>query len=241
MHQIFIWAFLQEKKVLKRERLVVDWLTFIQQDAHAIYLVGDLFDFWFEYKKVVPKGFVRLLGKLAELKDKGIDIHIFTGNHDVWMRDYFTEELGIPIHRSPIKVELGGKKFLIGHGDGLGPADKGYKALKKIFTNPVCKWAFRQLHPDLGIRLANYWSQKNRFLQGTEEEEFLGEEKEWLIIYAKEVLKTEHIDYFIFGHRHLPIKHNINEKSKYINLGEWFNYNSYAVFDGKDVSLQYFK
>ena len=224
-----------------RERQIVRWLEQIRHDAAAIYLVGDLFDFWFEYNTVVPKGFVRLLGKLAELRDAGISIYVFIGNHDMWMFDYFEKELNIPVYRAPIVHTIEGKTFMIGHGDGLGPGDRSYKFIKKVFSNPLCQWLFARLHPNFGIRLARFWSGKSR-KANTEEDQFLGAKREWLIQYAESQLAREEIDYFIFGHRHLPIDYMLsNNKSRYINLGEWMHYNSYAVFDGKDVQLQFFE
>jgi UDP-2,3-diacylglucosamine hydrolase len=224
----------------QREQILVRWLETIRQDAEAIYLVGDLFDFWFEYRTVVPKGHVRLLGKLAELRDRGIPIYFFTGNHDMWIFRYFEEELDIPTYRKPVVREIGGKKFMIGHGDGLGPGDHGYKFLKRVFANPFCQWLFERLHPNLGISIARFWSGKSR--AGQAEEQFLGEEKEWLIQYANEVLEKEYFDYFIFGHRHLPIDHTLkNGKSRYINLGEWLYQYTYAVFDGEDLYLRNFE
>jgi UDP-2,3-diacylglucosamine hydrolase len=184
---------------------------------------------------------VRILGKLAELTDSGIAVHFFVGNHDMWMRNYFQTELNIPVYFEPKTFVFNGKKFLIGHGDGLGPGDKGYKAMKKVFRNPACQWLFGVLPPYLGIGLANYFSRKSRAKTGHVDEVFLGEENEWLIIYSKELLKKEHFDYFIFGHRHLPIDIQIADSSRYINLGEWIKYNSYAVFDGEVISLQYYK
>ncbi len=224
-----------------REAQIVRWLDTIRQDAEAIYLVGDLFDFWFEYSSVVPKGYVRLLGKLAELRDAGIPVFVFTGNHDMWMFDYFEKELDIPVFRQPIIRDIGGRKFMIGHGDGLGPGDRGYKLIKKVFSNRLCQWLFARLHPNFGIALARFWSGRSR-ASNTEEGHFLGEKREWLINYAHEVLKEQPIDFFIFGHRHLPIDYMLNnEKSRYINLGEWMHYNSYAVFDGTDLQLQFFE
>lgn len=226
---------------LKREKLIVKFLEEISQDCEELYLMGDVFDFWFEYKNSVPKGYVRLLGKLAELSDSGITIHWFTGNHDMWMFDYLEKEIGTTIYQSPITKEYNGKKFYLGHGDGLGPGDKGYKFIKKIFANPVCQWLFARLHPNFGISMAQYWSKKSRIANGVKDEKFDGEEKEWLVIYSKKILKKEHFDYFIFGHRHLPLNIKLNDKSRYINTGEWVNYNSYAVFDGKDLELKYYK
>lgn len=223
-----------------REQRFIAWLESIEKDAEALYLVGDVFDFWFEYKTVVPKGYIRLLGKLASMSDSGIDIHFFTGNHDMWAFEYFEEELGITMHRKPIRTEWNDKKFLIGHGDGLGPGDRSYKSLKLFFSSRICQWAFRWIHPDIGIRIANFFSRSSRQQQGDKEKEFLGEEKEWLLQYCKRKLKSEHVDYFIFGHRHLALDVELNENSRYINLGDWIRFNSYAVFDGKDLKLEYF-
>ena len=225
----------------EREAQIVRWLDMIKQDAEELYLVGDIFDFWFEYSTVVPKGYIRLLGKLAALRELGIKIYFFTGNHDMWMFRYFEEELTIPIYRQSIIRELKGKKFFIGHGDGLGPGDHGYKMLKKIFANPICQWLFERLHPNFGMRLASFWSGKSRksqvAIQG-----FMGEEKEWLLIYANEKSKTVDADYFIFGHRHLPIDYTLkNKKARYINLGEWMFANSYAVFDGNKLEVKFFE
>ena len=221
----------------KREDRLVRFLQEARKDAAVIFIVGDIFDFWFEYKTVVPKGFVRLLGTLAQMSDEGIQLHIFTGNHDLWMQDYLANELNAKVYFEPQQFTIQNKQFLIGHGDGLGPGDAGYKRLKKIFTNPVCQWLFRWLHPDAGIQLANYFSQKSRAKTGNSDEVFLGEDKEWLILYTKEKAKTMAMDYFIFGHRHFAIDFKINEKSRYINLGDWIRLNTYAVFDGATMKL----
>jgi len=227
------------EKSLEREKRIVRWLDEIKQDAEEIYLMGDMFDFWFEYKHVVPKGFVRLLGKIAEITDSGIPVTFFTGNHDMWMFDFFPKELGVKLYREPIVREYNGKKFFLGHGDGLGPGDRGYKFIKKVFANPVCQWLFARLHPNFAMGMAHYWSKKSRLANGTSDEKFTGEENEWLIVYAKEVLKQQHYDYFIFGHRHLPLDINLGN-SRYINLGEWIKYNTYAVFDGVNLELKSF-
>lgn len=222
---------------LEREKLIVKWLGEVRKDAEEIYLMGDIFDFWFEYGTAVPKGFVRLQGKIAEITDSGIPVHFFTGNHDMWMFDYFPKELGVTIYREPIRREYNGRKFYIGHGDGLGPGDKGYKFIKKVFASPLCQWLFARLHPNLGIRMAHYWSRKSRIANGAKDEQYHGDDKEWLAIHSREILKKEHFDYFIFGHRHLPLDIKLSDKSRYINLGEWVNYNSYAVFDGEKLEL----
>lgn len=226
---------------LQREKLLVEWLDEIKIDAQELFLVGDVFDFWFEYKTAVPKGFVRLLGKLAEISDAGIPIHYFTGNHDMWVFDYLPKEIGLTIYRGNLEREFNGKKFLIGHGDGLGPGDRGYKFIKKVFANPVCQWLFARLHPNFGIRLANFWSGKSRMHTGSSDEKFLGNDKEWLVIYCKEILQKQSFDYFIFGHRHLPLDIQLTVNSRYINLGEWMNYRSFAVFDGEKMELKYFR
>jgi UDP-2,3-diacylglucosamine hydrolase len=226
---------------LPREKLFVQWLDQIKTDAEAVFLLGDLFDFWFEYKQVVPKGFVRVLGKLAELRDSGIPVYFFVGNHDLWMRDYFEKELNIPVYRKPQEFEFHGKKFLLGHGDGLGPGDKGYKRMKKLFSNPFCQWLFRWLHPDIGVRLGHYMSVKNKLISGDEDVKFLGEEGEWLVQYAKRKLQSKHYDYFIFGHRHFPMEIKIAENSTYFNLGDWISHYTYGVFDGNTFELKKFQ
>ncbi|SJZ62145.1 UDP-2,3-diacylglucosamine diphosphatase [Sediminibacterium ginsengisoli] len=222
---------------LVREKKVVAFLESIRHDAEEIFIVGDIFDFWYEYRKVVPKGYVRLLGKLADLSDSGIRIHVFIGNHDMWMRGYFEEEMNIPVYYEPKEFQWNGKQFLIGHGDGLGPGDHGYKFLKKIFRNPLCQWLFGQLHPTWGIGLANYFSRKSREKTGNADAHFLGAENEWLIVYSREVLETKHYDYFVFGHRHYPIDYRLSDTSRYINLGDWIRNFTYATFDGSDMQL----
>ncbi|WP_242923279.1 UDP-2,3-diacylglucosamine diphosphatase [Pontibacter liquoris] len=223
-----------------REQKIVRWLEQVRPDAAAIYLVGDIFDFWFEYKHAIPKGFVRLQGKLAEITDAGIPVFFFTGNHDMWMFDYFPRELNIPIVRQPVSTMYGGKTFYIGHGDGLGPGDHTYKLLKKVFNNKACQWLFARIHPNLGIGVANVWSRKSRISNIKKDEAFLGED-EWLIQYCNEVEADRHHDYYIFGHRHLPLDLPIGSDSRYINLGEWVNYCTYAVFDGETLKLETFE
>jgi UDP-2,3-diacylglucosamine hydrolase len=222
---------------LEREKKVVAFLSSIQHDACEVFIDGDIFDFWYEYKTVVPKGYVRLLGKLAELTDIGIKVHVFTGNHDMWMSGYFEKELNIPVYHQPKIFEWNNKRFYIGHGDGLGPGDHGFKFIKKIFRNRLCQWMFGQLHPSWGMGLANYFSRKSREKTGSSDEEFFGEE-EWLIIYCREMLAKEHFDYFIFGHRHLPFDYALSDKSHYINLGDWIRYFTYATFDGNKAELK---
>jgi len=225
----------------KREDKIIRWLDTIKDEAAAIFLVGDIFDFWFEYDKVIPKGFIRFLGKIANLRDKGIPIVFFTGNHDLWMNDYFTEELDIPVYLHPLQVEINQKNFLIGHGDGLGPGDRKYKVLKSIFTNKTCQWLFKWVHPDIGIRIAQKWSGNSRITNQKKQEDFFKGEEEWLWQYCKKVEQQMHFDYYIFGHRHLPLELPVGANSKYINLGEWVSQYTYGVFDGSSFELKNYK
>ncbi len=221
-----------------RERAIINWLDSIRPDAAALFLVGDIFDFWFEYRRAVPKGFVRLLGKLAELADAGLRIELFTGNHDLWMADYFPAELGIPVHHGPRRYQIGKKTFLVGHGDGLGPGDHTYKLLKRVFENRAGQWLFRALHPDMGIGLALLWSRRSRISNDHKgEDQFLGEDREWLWQYCHEIEQTQHHDYYVFGHRHLPLDLAVTPQSRYINLGEWVKARTYAVFDNDQLSI----
>ena len=222
---------------LVREKMTVNWLDMASKDAKEIYLMGDLFDFWFEYKHSIPKGFTRFLGKLAEIIDNGTPVHVFTGNHDMWMFGYLEKEIGVSIIRHPIDIEVNGKLFHLAHGDGLGPGDQGYKFIKKVFANKICQWLFARIHPNTGIGIANFWSRRSR-MQEKQIPEFLGEDKEWLIQYCKQKLAEKKYDYFVFGHRHLPIEHDFNNGSKYINLGDWINHNTYAVFSNDDLELK---
>lgn len=223
---------------LERERKILRFLESARHDAAEIFLLGDMFDFWYEYKKAVPRNFVRILGKLGELTDQGIRIHFFVGNHDMWMKGYFEQELNIQTYHKPQTFEYNGKRFYMAHGDGLGPGDKGYKLLKKVFRSPLCNWLFGWLHPNLGIGIANYFSRKSREKTGSIDSQWMGEENEWLVIHSKEVLTREHFDYFIYGHRHFPIDLPLTKDSRYINLGDWITNFTYAVFDGNELSLK---
>jgi UDP-2,3-diacylglucosamine hydrolase len=222
---------------LKREDIIVKWLNDVSADADEIILLGDIFDFWFEYKTVIPKGFSRLAGTLAALSDKGIRLRIFTGNHDLWMKDYFTHEFNAVIHKKPVFLNFGNKTFYLAHGDGLGPGDYGYKFINMIFRCRLCQWLFRWLHPDIGIRFANFCSRISRSAEGKYSKMFL-EEKEWLVIHSRKILSNNNnIDYLIYGHRHYPIIYNLNERSKYVNLGDMITNFSYAAFDGSEITL----
>jgi UDP-2,3-diacylglucosamine hydrolase len=228
----------------EREQAVLRWLEYASTDAQAIFLLGDLFDFWFEYRKVVPKGFVRFLGKLAALREAGIECYVFSGNHDLWLDTYFPQELDIPIFQQPTRLEVRTDapthpvvSFLIGHGDGLGPGDWAYRrVLKPIFTNRFLQWAFRWLHPDVGVWLAHQWSSQSRLSKGLSQE-FRSEETEWIFQFCKSVEFRQHHDYYVFGHRHLPLDLSIGPRSRYLNLGEWFHARTYGVYDGKKLGL----
>lgn len=224
----------------EREDALVRWLDSIKHDASELFLMGDVFDFWFEYATVVPKGYIRFLGKLAELTDLGIKLYLFKGNHDMWMFDYFEKELNATIISNEMVMERGGKKFYLHHGDGLGPGDAKYKVMKKFFRSRLCQWLFARVHPNLGVGIANYWSSNSRIANLKKENNKPGEQ-EWLVEYCQEVLKTEHYDFMIFGHRHLPLDIKLNQQTRYINLGEWVFVRTYAVFEHGDIRLHYFE
>ncbi len=224
-------------KSLEREKFLVKWLDRIYRDAAEIYLLGDVFDYWFEYRRVVPRGFTRFLGKIAEITDAGVKVHFFTGNHDVWMFGYLPDEIGVEVHHGPLVREYDGKKFFIAHGDGLGPGQTRYKILKGIFTSRVLQWLYARLHPNFATAFALGWSRRSRIAKGITTG-FLGEEKEHLIRYAKDMLGKEHYDYFVFGHRHLPLEYELPEGSRMVYLGDWIIHFSYAVWDGKGLELK---
>ncbi len=229
---------------LQREKKLVHWLEDIRNDAHEVYLMGDIFDFWFEYKSAVPKGYVRLLGKITELTDSGIPVYVFRGNHDIWAFKYLQKECGVKLYRKPLLKSFNGKAFLLTHGDGLGPGDNGYKFLKKVFEFPLNQWLFRWLHPDLGTRLGLFFSRRSRLANiAREQEEGYDRKNEDLPLwhYAKQ-MKQEYpeIDYFIFGHNHLMRKSALGENAAFVLLGDWISYFSYAVFDGETLQLQRF-
>lgn len=223
---------------LTREKQVVAWLEQVRHDAAAIYLLGDIFDFWFEYSFAIPRGFIRLQGKLADIRDSGIPVYLFTGNHDMWMFDYFPTELGIPVYRQPLELQCGNKRLLIGHGDGLGPGEPGYKILKAFFNSRICQWLFARIHPNLGMRIASFWSRKSRIANMRREEKFLGENREYLLIWCKFQEQHQHRDYYVFGHRHLPLDLEAGASSRYINIGEWVHQPHYGVFDGTTLELK---
>jgi len=229
----------QIEDLQKHERIFVSWLDSIKDNAEEIYLLGDIFDFWFEYKRAIPKGFSRFIGKLCELNDAGIPVHFFTGNHDIWIFDYLPAETGIIVHKKPLITEFDGFRFFIAHGDGLTRYETKLKIYKKVFNNKIAQWFFRWLHPDIGIKIAEIWSNQNR--KKNTKPEFKGVGNEWLILWANEMIKKEHYDYFIFGHRHIDKINILNEKSRLIYLGDWISLFSYGEWDGKDFKLKYFK
>ena len=222
---------------LAREKRIVAFLSEVEKDAAEIHILGDLFDMWFEYREVVPRGFVRLLGKIAEITDRGIPVHLYIGNHDMWIFDYLPKETGVIIHREEVPRTWNGQQFLIGHGDGLGPGDSGYKFMKGIFRNGFMQWCFARLHPNLGLGIAHFWSGRSKLKNYANDKKFLGAENEWLAIHCREVLKKDHYDWFIFGHRHLPLNLSVGPRSRYLNLGDWITYFTYAVFDGTTLRL----
>ncbi len=233
------------ERSLERERLLVVWLEQVKQDATAIYLMGDLFDFWFEYKTVIPKGYARLFGKLVEITDSGIEVHLFRGNHDLWAFDYLQTELGVILHRQGVITTLGNRKFFLSHGDGLGPGDNGYKFIKKVFENQVNQWLYRWIHPDVGTRLGSYFSRRSRLTKMLTEGQKLqrrnATEKEPMIIFSREMAANDpSIDYFIFGHVHFPEIYKLTDKAYCVILGDWVTRFTYAQFNGEVVELKHF-
>ncbi len=230
---------------LIREKKIVAWLEMVSIDASEIFLMGDIFDFWFEYKTVIPKGYVRLLGKIAELTDRGIPIHLFRGNHDVWAFDYLEKEAGVHLHRKPVVKEFDGKKLFLAHGDGFGPGDGGYKFLKKVFEFKPNQFLFKWLHPDIGARMGLYFSKKSRLANLSKEgkkETKIEPQDEMLYEYAKrKIIEYPDLDYLIFGHRHIPMQLKVNEKTEMLILGDWISHFSYGVFEDGKMSIRYFK
>lgn len=218
--------------------LFVDWLESIRSDASMLIILGDYFDFWFEYKKVVPKGFVRSLGALATFSDSGIPVHFFTGNHDIWAFDYLSEEVGMVLHKESATMELLGKKFFLSHGDDLGKKDFGYQLIKNFFHHPLAQWAFAKIHPDLSFRLAHYWSKKSRLSYKNGDIEIKSIESEEQYLFAKSIAEKEHFDYFVFGHRHIILNEAVAENSRLIVLGDWIRKFSYGIFDGNEFNIE---
>lgn len=222
----------------EREMAVCRWLDSIKADAHSLFLMGDIWDAWMEYKLVVPKGNTRFLGKLAELSDSGVQLFIFSGNHDLWMRDYFQQEFGAEVIHEHQTFQINDKIIRLGHGDGIGPGDKTYKFLKAFLRNPLCQWLYRQLHPDVGLRMARFFSErgdKHKY----ENLEFQGAEKEFQLQYANSLLEDNQYDFFIFGHRHIPNDIELHGGARYINLGDWLSYKTYVKFN-QNTSLETF-
>ena len=222
---------------LEREKKVVSWLNSISRDAREIYLLGDIFDFWWEYKLVVPRGFSRFLGTVATITDSGIPIHFFTGNHDMWVSDYLSDECGMTIHTKPVTEIFDGKKFHLAHGEGLGTKNTGYKILLSIFRNRPLRIMYSSLHPSIGVGIGHKWSLNSRLVKGTTIG-FLGDEQEDLIRYANVILEKENIDYFIFGHRHLAMTHTIKKEVEIVFLGDWIRNGSYAEWDGNTLNFK---
>jgi UDP-2,3-diacylglucosamine hydrolase len=222
---------------LEREKKIVGWLNSVAGDAKAIYLVGDIFDFWWEYKLVIPRGFTRFLGAISELTDSGIEVHFFTGNHDMWAGDYLSTECGMIVHTSPFTTDFNGKKFHLAHGEGLGTKSTGYKILLSIFRNRPLQIMYSALHPAIGVGIGHRWSRNSRLGKGITKE-FLGEENEDLIRYAKSVLEIDNIDYFIFGHRHLAMDYKLQPGTEIVFLGDWIKNGSYAEWDGNMLTFK---
>ena len=223
------------EKSLQREIKLVQFLEQARQDASVIYLMGDIFDFWYEYKSVVPRGFIRILGKITELCDSGLEVHYFTGNHDLWVYDYLPEETGVILHREPLITEIFGKTFYLAHGDGIDEKDRTFRFLKKIFTNSFLQWCFSRIHPNFAFALANKWSRYSHDQHGVPPFE---SEKEPFVLYARKYLMDQGIDYMVFGHRHCPVLYPLNDTTDLVMLGDWLSNFTIGIFDGKEFQLK---
>ena len=224
----------------ERELLFAHWLDSIKDTVAELYLMGDIFDFWWEYKKVAPRGFTRILGRIADLTDRGIPVHFFTGNHDVWVFDYLPEETGVILHREPLVTEIKGKTFFLAHGDGLDQSDKGYLFLKKLFTNKTLQWMFSRIHPNFGLSLAHKWSASSRLSKPDYEQEFMVN-RDGMYKFAVDFLKNTPVDFLVMGHRHQLVMEPMNEKATFVLLGDWISSFSYGVFDGEKFELKKYK
>lgn len=223
----------------QHELFLVSWLDMVKADATAIYMLGDMFDFWFEYSTVVPKGFVRFLGKLAQLSDQGIQLHFFTGNHDIWTFGYLETEIGLKVHRSSELLNIGNKRFFLGHGDGLYAEEKGFKILRKIFHSTLAQKLFSCIPPKLGQNFGYMWSKNNRLKVLHIENKFQGEDKETLVLFSKKYIKTHDVDFLVFGHRHIALDLELRNKKRMVILGDFVSIFSYAAFDGENLQLHY--
>jgi len=222
----------------EREVLICQWLQDIKTTAEKIYLVGDLFDYWYEYRRVIPRGNDLFKSTLLQLRREGIPIEIFTGNHDLWMGDYFEQDLDIRVHKNPITVQHHNKSIHIGHGDGLGPGDHGYKFLKSIFSNRLCQWAFSRLHPNFALAFMDFCSKLGDKNQ-TERDRFVSFDQEWLVQFVETNHKSLNCDYYLYGHRHIPIIYDLSTgNSTYYNIGEWMNQYTYGVLENGELSLK---
>lgn len=224
----------------ERELLLAQWLDEIKPNVAELYLMGDIFDFWYEYKKVAPRGFTRILGRIADITDSGIPVHLFAGNHDLWLKEYLTEEIGVTIHHEQMVKEIRGKKFFLAHGDGLDATDKGYLFLKKIFTNKFMKWMFSRIHPNFAFYLAHKWSSHSRLSKSDYQDNFIVNQ-DGMYKFAADFLKTNPIDYFVMGHRHRMVNEKMEGNANFILLGDWIGSFSYGIFDGEKFELKKYK
>ncbi len=237
----FHLGFPNDEESRVRELTIISWLDYIKPTCGELYLLGDVFDFWFEYKWVAPKGYIRLLAKLADFSESGIPVHIFSGNHDLWYGDYLTKEIGATIHTAPEIREYFGKRLFIHHGHALGKYDKGMVFLDAVFSSKFLQWCFKFVPVNWAFGFAHAWSTHNRNAKVYESANYLGDEKEFLLIFAKEKLQTEHYDFFIFGHRHVAVDKVITDNSRYINTGNWITNSTYAVLSEQGMEVLSFK
>ncbi|MBR4229124.1 MAG: UDP-2,3-diacylglucosamine diphosphatase [Bacteroidales bacterium] len=224
---------------LKREQELCVFLDSLKERCSKLFLLGDIFDFWFTYRHLVPRGHVRLLGKLAELADSKVELHFFIGNHDMWLFDYLEKEMGAVMHNDPEVMEIGGRRFLIGHGDGQGHLDKNYDFLRRVFRSRLNQRLFALLPASLTFPIARRWSDTNKDKHARQNTlHYLGDDREGIVVYCRQRLEKEHFDYCVFGHRHTPLVMQLTEKCTYVNTGDWLFNRNYAVFNPTDNTIK---
>lgn len=223
-----------------QERRLVRFLDDIKDKAEAVYMLGDMFDFWYEYRYAVPKGYTRFLGKISELTDMGVEVHFFTGNHDIWAYSYLREECGVILHRRALTTEINGNVFYLAHGDQMGEKTFGFRFIQSIFHSKICQTLFSSLHPRWGIDFGLKWAKHSRLKrEDGKEPPYLGEDKETLVQWSKEFIKqSPEINYFIFGHRHIELDLYLSKTTRLLILGDWISQYTYAVYDGKNIELK---
>ena len=224
-----------------QQRRLTRFLDQIKDKAEAVYMLGDMFDFWFEYRQVVPRGFTRFLGKVSELTDSGVEVHWFVGKHDMWMTDYLECECGVTIHREPCLVEIYGKEFYLSHGHhvDIAPGDWRTRLMFRMFESTFVRRMATLIHPDLFVDFGLNWARHSRMRHMAQgEEPYKGEHDERMVTFAKQYLATHpSVNYFLFGHRHIELDLMLTHECRLLILGEWYSHFTYVSFDGSTLVM----